>query len=245
MTALSLIGDSWETYLDNLKLVLLFSIPFLIAFAIPLLAPLPTYITGGAIFLRTASIFLNIDVLGLAVIVVSLFLSLLFLSFAFVAISLIVKSKRTFTKHTGSVMRGVERYTARVFALLLAYAVALILINVFSYAAGLEQVITPIAGFFIFMLIFYAPTAIVMDDRPIGDAISQSASMVFREPWYFLLWFVLIFITVSAVDFLAIAFTGTIASRYVLLVVNSLIILPYFVIFQAEAYMRRFTILKH
>jgi len=242
---LKLIKDSWETYKNNAKLVQLFSIPFLISFLIPLLAPMPTYITGGAIFLRSASIFLNLNVVGLAAIVISLFLSLLFLSFAFVAISLIVKAKRTYTKHAESVIRGIEKYTARVFVVLLAYAVVLVLANILSYSIGLENVITPIVGFFFFMAIFYAPTAIVIENKGICAALGKSLKLVAKEPQQFILWVVLITAVISVLDFVAIAVTGTLISRYVLLLINSLFVMPYFVIYQAEAYMKRFSLLKH
>ncbi len=241
----TVLEDAWETYTKNIKLVLLFSIPFIIAFLIPLLAPLPTYISSGAIFLRSASIFLNINALGLAVIVVSSFISLLFLSFAFVAISLMVKAERTFTKHLASAIRGIEKYTARVFVVLLAYAFILVLVNILGYFLGIETVLTPVVGFFLFMAIFYAPTAIVIDNKSIGQALNRSLELIGERPQYFLLWVVSLVLVVSVVDFVVIHATGTLLSSYIMLVLNSLFILPYFVIFQAEAYMRRFSILKH
>jgi hypothetical protein len=241
----SLLEDSWETYASNIKLVLLFSIPFIIAFLIPLLAPLPTYISGGAIFLRSASIFLNLNAIGIAAIIASVFFSLLFLSFAFVAISLIVKAKRTFTKNPRSVLREVEKYTGRVFVVLLAYAFILTLVNILGYFLGLEAILTPIVGFFLFMAIFYAPTAIVIDNKRIGAALNQSLELVASRPQYFLLWVVCIIFVVSVVDFAVIHATGTLVSSYIMLILNSVFILPYFVIFQAEAYMKRFSMLRH
>ena len=241
----SLIEDTWETYRGNIKLVLLFSIPFIIAFLIPLFAPLPTYISSGGIFLRSASIFLNINAASMVVIVISSFLSLLFLSFAFVAISLIVKAKRTYTKHAAGVLRDVEKYTARVFVVLLAYALILTLVNIAGYFFNLQGILTPLVGFVLFMAIFYAPTAIVIDNKRIGSALDRSVEMVVREPQYFLLWLLLITLTVSVVDYVVIHATGTLLSSYIMLVLNSLFILPYFIIFQAEAYMKRFPVLKH
>lgn len=245
MLMASLLEDTWETYASNIKLVLLFSIPFIIAFLIPLLAPLPTYISAGGIFLRSASIFLNVSVPGMVVIIISAFLSLLFLSFAFVAISLIVKAKRTYTKHAGSVLRDVEKYTARVFVVLLAYAFILTLVNITSYFFGLEEIVTPIVGFILFMAIFYAPTAIVIDNKRIGVALDRSMEMVVREPQYFIVWLLLLTLVVSVVDYVVIHVVGTPFSSYLMLFLNSLFILPYFIIFQAEAYMKRFPVLKH
>lgn len=241
----NIIVDAWNTYVENIRLVLLFSIPFMIALLIPLLAPLPTYITSGAIFLRSASIFVNISALGMAVLVAATLFSLLFLSFAFVAISLIVKAARTHTKHTRKVLEGIELYTGRVFMVLVLYAFVLTIVNVLSYYSNTQEITTPVVGFLLFFAVFYAPAAIVLDNRKVVPALVQSARMVVKNPAYFLLWIVLVAIVLTVLDFIAIGIFGTLASRYVLLAVNALFVLPYFVILQAEAYMRRYALLKH
>ncbi len=241
----SVLYDSFETYSSNLKLVLFFSIPFIIAFLIPLLAPFPTYLSLGAIFLRTAGISSNLSFLSLAVIIAAIIFSLLFLSFAFVAISLIVKSKRTHMRISRRVLADIERYIVRVFAVLLIYTIAVVIANVLGYYAGHEGLITGIVGFFGFFLIFYAPSAIVVDDKRIGRAVGDGLRLAVREPQYFALWIILITIIISVVDFAVISVFGVLFSRYIVLLVNSLVILPYFIIFQAEAYMKRFPILRH
>ncbi|MGC8776354.1 MAG: hypothetical protein ACP5P2_00155 [Candidatus Micrarchaeia archaeon] len=241
----NIIYDSLETYIENIKLVLLFSIPFIIAFAIPLFVPMPTYITIGSIFLRTASIFINMNLFGMAIIVVATFFSLLFLSLAFVAISFIVKTKRTYGKVTKAMIESIEKYTGRVFIIFIAYTAILILVNIASYLTGYAGIITSIIGFILFLFIFYAPSAIVIDNKRIGRAIKDSTKLIFREPQYFLLWLFLAIIILTFFDFLFIALFGTFYSRYAMLIFSSLFILPYFVIFQAEAYMKRFPILKH
>ena len=238
-------SDTFETYRDNIRLVLLFSVPFIISFLIPFLAPLPAYVTAGAIFIRSSSIFMGIGPVSIALIFLAMFFSLLFLSFAFVAISLIVKAKRTQTKHARYVLEGIEKYTGRVFAVFLMYAVVLVAANVLGYYLQIDQALTAIVGFVLFMLIFYAPTAIVIDGKRIGIALRDSARLVLREPQYFIIWFLLITAVVTVLDFVFIHLFGTFVSMYLLLAVNSLFVLPYFVIYQAEAYMKRFAILKH
>ncbi len=240
----SIVESTWETYKEHISLVLLFSIPFIIAFAIPALAPLPTYISAGAIFLRSASIFVNLSVTSLAVIVLGIVLSLLFISFAFVAISLIVKAEKTHVKTPGKVMRGIEGYTAKVFTVLLAYMIVLAVTNIVGYYLGVSDMLTAVVGFFGFALIFYAPSAIVVDDKRIWRAVKDSAKLMAGAPQYFMLWLTLITVTVSVLDFVLIALSGTLFSQYILLVVNSLFVLPYFIIFQAEAYMRKFPMLR-
>lgn len=241
----SALADAFDTYRSNLKLVLIFSIPFIVAFLIPLLAPLPTYISIGGIFLRSASTFINLSSTGVVVIVLSVFVSLLFLSFAFVAISLIVKSERTHVRVKGSVLKDIEKYTAKVFVVLLAYEFILIIASVLSYYTNYETLITALVGFFGFMLIFYAPSAIVVDNKRISRAIGDSIRLVFAEPVYFIQWLILLFVILSVIDLLAIVLTGTFASSYVVLIISSLFVSPYFVILQAESYMKRFPLLKH
>lgn len=241
----SVVEDAWDTYRSNLRLVLFFSIPFIIALLIPLLAPLPTYISAGGIFLRSASIFLNLGYVSLTVIVVSVFLSLLFISFSFVAISLIVKAKRTRVKNPSRVIQGIERYTAKVFLLLLIYEFVLIVANIWGYYYNLQRVVTPLVGFIGFMLIFYAPSAMVVDDKRMLRSVRDSLRLVIREPQYFFLWLFLLFVVLSAVDLVVITIAGTLLSTYIVLIIASLFILPYFVILQAEAYMKRFPLLKH
>ncbi|HVA83250.1 MAG TPA: hypothetical protein VNF06_03740 [Candidatus Aquilonibacter sp.] len=240
-----IINDTLETYVGNLKLVLLFSIPFIIAFLIPVLAPLPTYITSGGIFLRSASIFINLNILSIAIIIIPVFVSLLFLSFALVAISLIVKSTRTHVRTGKSALQGIEKYTASVFLLLVVFQGLLIIVNVVGYFLGISALLTAVVGFLMFMLIFYAPSAMVIDNKKMVRAIKDSAKLVTREPAYFLFGIFLLLVSISIVDAFAIGLSGTLLSRYLVLLVSSLIILPFFVIYQAEAYMKRFPIIKN
>ena len=240
-----MLSDSFETYKSNIKLVVLFSIPFIIAFLIPLLAPLPTYVSAGGIFLRSASLFANATPLGFSLMAIAVFFSLLFLSLAFVLISLIVKSRRTHVRIGKMVFKEIEKYISRVFIVLLIYTFAIILANIAGYYTGYEALITGIIGFFGFIAIFYAPSAIVVDGKGIVRAVKESVQLTIREPQYFLIWLAAAVIVISVVDFVVITATGSLLSSYVVLVINSLFILPYFIIFQAEAYMKKFKLLKH
>ena len=159
--------ETYEVYREKLSLALIFSIPFIIAFAIPLLAPLPTYITAGAIFLRSASIFVNgnISLLSLVVITISTIFSLLFLSFAFVLISLLVKSRRTHSKVGMRAFKNIEVYIGRVFSIFLLYTIAIVFANILGYFIGISTLLTGLVGFFLFALLFYAPSAVVVDDK--------------------------------------------------------------------------------
>ena len=239
----NILADTYETFAENIRLVLIFSIPFIIAFIIPLLAPLPTYVSMGGIFLRSASIFTNLDFYSIAVILLAFFFSLLFISFAFVAISLIVKSRKTRLKIGQRALRSIEKYTGRVFILFIIYAIIITIANIIGYYLGIETFLTGIVGFLGFIPFFYAPSAVVVDEQKILRSMKNSIKLVANSPQYFILWFLLITISISIVSLVFMPLG--IISEYIVLIVSSLIILPYFVIFQAEAYMKRFAILKH
>lgn len=241
----NVLNDAWETYSENLRLVLLFSIPFIIAFAIPLLAPLPTYVTAGGTFLRSASVFISPNLVSIAIVVIAMIFSLLFLSFAFVGISLVVKARKTHVNVGKRVIQEIEKYIGKVFAVLLLYSLILIIVNLLGYMINQQALVTAIVGFFGFAIIFYVPSAIVVDNRRVGRAIRDSVRLVLHAPQYYLLWLVLLAIAISVADALFIALLGTAWSGYVTLVVTSIFILPYFVILQAELYMKRFALLTH
>ncbi len=241
----NILSEAFETYKDNLMFVIFFSIPFVIAFLIPFFAPLPTYISSGGIFIRTSSIATNLNFVSLAVIIIATLFSLLFISFAFVAISLIVKSKKTRSKISKRVIQDIERYVSKVFLLLIIYTFILILANVVGYYLGFMTLLTSVVGFFAFIPIFYAPSAIVVDNKKVGRAVKDSIRLIISKPLYFIMWFVLISILITVVDGVMIAIAGNYVSMYLTLVITSLLILPYFVIFQAEAYMKRFALLRH
>ncbi|MGC8538299.1 MAG: hypothetical protein ACP5MK_00305 [Candidatus Micrarchaeia archaeon] len=241
----NVVVGSARTYADNIKLVLLFSIPFVISFLIPVFVSLPTFVSVGGIFLRSASIFINLNLYSIAVIVISIFISLLFLSFAYVAINLIVKARRTRTKNTRAMLARIEVYTGKVFVLFLVYTFIIALVNLLGYYVHMSSILTPIVGFFAFLPLFFAPSAITIDNKGIWRALVDSTKLLVKAPQYFVEWIVLLVVILSLVDLASVALGGTALSGYVSLVISTLFVLPYFVIFQAEAYMYRFPLLRH
>ncbi|MEM0149496.1 MAG: hypothetical protein QXW10_01210 [Candidatus Micrarchaeaceae archaeon] len=240
----NVLSYSADFYAKHLRLILLFSISFLIAFIIPGLAPLPTYNDAGAIFIRTASIFVNLNVVSASIIVASVFFSLLFLSFAIVAINLLVKYGRTYTKIKKEIMEGLEKYTGSTFMVLVTYAVILYIINIASFPIGHSGLFTYAAALILAPFFFYAPSSIVIDEKSMARAMGMSIRFMLRRFDYFILWIVIAVALVTLFDFVFIALTGTLISRYIMVIFNSLFILPFLVVLQSEMYMKRFALLK-
>jgi hypothetical protein len=235
---------SSEIYARHLPLILLFSISFIIAFLIPAFASFPTYNDVGGIFLRLASVLTNLTPFTTAVITFSMLLSLLFLSFAIVAINVIVKHSRTQTRIRKEVMDGLEKYTSRVFVVLLLYTIIVVFFDMLAYTLNASEVYAAILSIVFLPFFFYAPASIVVDEKGLKRAMQQSLSFFFKRLDYIALWFVVAIVLLSVFDLIFIAVGGTMLSRYLILVFNSLFILPFLVVLQAQSYMGRFPMLK-
>ncbi len=240
----SVISYSMEAYLKNLKFLLLFSLPFIIAFAIPLFASLPTYNDAGAIFIRTASIFANLNFVSASVIAGGVFFSLLFLSFSIVAINVIVKHSRVGIKVKADVINGLEKYTGKVFLLLLLYMAIVTLVGIASYLYGLGGAPMYAAALVLTPLIFYTPASIVIDEYGLLRAMRASVRFFTKRFDYVLLWLAVAIVLITVFDFIFIEVSGTGISRYGMLIFNSLFILPFLVVLQSELYMKRFPLMR-
>jgi hypothetical protein len=244
MIVASVIDRALREYADHLQLILLFSFSVVIALLIPLFAYLPAYNSIGAIFLRNTSIFSNITPFNFELITISTLFSLLFFSFAIVAINVIVKHSRTHTKITQEVMRGLERYTGRVFVVLLIFTIICFLLTFASYVYGFSIAISYVGVLIITSAFFYAPSSIVIDENSIIHSFRSSFNFFVKRIDYFILWVVCAIVLFTLFDFIFIAIGGPQYAGYLSLLFDSFFILPFLVILQSESYMKRFALLK-
>ncbi len=135
-----------DMYVKNIRMLLLFSLAFIVAFLIPVFASFPTFTDLGGIFVRSASTIQNLNPLTTLIIVVAVFLSSLFLSFAMVAINVVVKHSRTLSGIRKEVIKGLEEYTGLVFAVLIFYTTILVLVGLLTEPTGHSALITAIVG---------------------------------------------------------------------------------------------------
>jgi hypothetical protein len=240
----NVITRTWISYKSNLGLVLLSAVALIIASLVPLFASLPTYNDLGGVFLRTSSIYLNLNVFNSAIIIISFLFALIFISFALVMINVIVKHSRTRTKIKTAVISSLERSTGIVFVTLLIYSVVVFAVNILTYSTGYSQAITAIVALLLTPLIFYAPSSIVIDERGLFNAMKSSVAFFFKKFDYFLIWLVVAVLLFSVLDFVFIHAFGTFGSRYVMLVVSSVFVLPFLMLMQGEMYLNRFGLLK-
>ncbi len=242
---------SLETYSKHIVFILFSSISFFIALLIPIFASFPTFNDAGGIFIRLSNIF-DLSIFNIIVIIISILFSLLFLSFAIVAINIIVKHKRTYSKIKNEVFEGLEKYTGKVFAVLLLFSFIIITLNIIlsRLIGNLSGLISSIILLCLIPIFFYAPSSIVIDDLKIMTGIRKGISVFIKRIDYFLLWLFISVILVAFFDFIFILINNyfafpTIVSIFTMLIFNSVFILPFIVILQAELYMKRFALLNN
>lgn len=229
---------SVKFYRENSNFVLLFSIPFILAFLIPVLVSGPNYLALGGVFLRTGSI-PEIEPVGAAITLIAYLVSMFIISDSIVNITLLIKTKRVQNNPSKELMAGMEKYGITVF---LAYTLAALLILVFqllTFDMDYRTIILPILMFLVSICMFFVPQAMVIDEYNLGQALDSSVSMVRKKFPEVFLWMLIgtVLLTLSElVLFLLPHPIGTIA----VLLVNSLVVLPFLIIYQAQIYMGKY-----
>lgn len=233
---------SIDSYFRNVKLISFFSIPLLIAFFIPLYIQMPSFLALGGIYLRTGSI-PDMTYVDAGIMVLSFMVSLFLISFALVNINLVVKSERTTLKIRKEVIEGIGKYTLNVFWILLTAELVLLIIQLITFEYGIQEIASPILSFLVFLPVFYAPAALVIDDLRPWRALEKSVSMVFSKLFYFIIWLVIGFFLLSFFDLVLLALFPHGVGSFLMLIVNSVLILPYLVVLQTQMYMSKYSIL--
>jgi hypothetical protein len=234
------LGHAMELYRERAGFVLLFSLPFIIALIIPSLVSGPTYVALGAVFLRTGSI-PEIEPLGAAVVLSAYLVSMFLISESIVSITLLVKVKRTLANPTAEVLGALRKYGVTVF---LAYTLAAMLILVaqlLTFDLEARGILLPLFMLAISFGIFFVPQAMVIDDCRLGRAIDASYAMV-RQKWVDVaVWMLIGAISLTVTSLLFYLLPHPLGS-YVVMLLNSLFVIPFLVIYQAHIYMKKYAL---
>jgi len=238
----SILSLSFKAYRENIKLISFFSIPSLVAFLIPAMVNTPVFSALGGSFLRTGSI---PDMTGadLGVVMVGVLISLYLVSFAIVNINLVIKSQRTSTNIKKEVLKGITGYTLNVFSLFLLGTIALLIIQLLTFEMGAQRWLSPLLSLVVWLPLFYAPAALVIDDMRPYRAAQKSVSMVISKLPYFLLWLVIAFVLLAVFDAAALSLLPHKVGSLAVLLLNSLLLMPFLIVLQTQIYMSKYTIL--
>lgn len=238
----SILSHSFEAYRKNIKMISFFSIPALIGLLIPTLVNTPVFSALGATFLRTGSI---PDLTGsdLGIIIIALLASLYLICFAIVNINIVIKSQRTSTSIKNEVVKGITGYTLNVFLLFLLGTIALLIIQLLTFELGAQVWLAPILSLLIWLPLFYAPAGLVIDELRPFRAAEKSFKMVFSKLPYFALWLAISFVLLSLLDVIFLTFLEHKIGSLVVLLLNSMVLMPFLIVLQTQIYLSKYAIL--
>jgi len=234
---------AWEFYLKRLSILITFSIPFILAFLIPVLVPAPTYLALGGVFLRTGSL-PDLTILNIVFTALAYALSLFIIADTIVNINIVVRSKRTMTSITHEVLTAMGTYGTRIFYI---YTMALLIMFIFqllTYDNPIQSWIYPLFSLLLSGLLFFVPPAVVIDNSDTPSAIRRSVWM-FSKNWHFVLvWAATSLALISIVKLFADLVFASPFSNYFVLLINCLFILPFLTILQTQMYMEKYPLAR-
>ena len=238
----NILSYSFKAYRENVRLISFFSIPALFALLIPLLLNTPVFAALGGTFLRTGSI-PDMTAADLGIVIAVLLVSMYLVSFAIVNINLVIKSQRSGTSIKKEVLRGITGYTFNVFLLFLLGTVALLIVQLLTFETGAQGWLAPLISLIVWLPLFYAPAALVIDEMRPFRAAEKSFKMVFSKFPYFLLWLAISFVLLSVLDFIFLGALPHKIGSLAVLVLNSMVLMPFLIVLQTEIYLSKYTIL--
>ena len=236
------LAHSVDAFERNLKLILAFSIPFLIAFPLSML--LPNFIALSGTFLRLGSVKLDLGAADVLIILIAFLLSLLFFSFAVAAINVVVRAQRTLNRLTSREVDSIEHATINLFFIFLTAFAAIVGFNLFVFENGIDVVWGLLFSLIVSAMVLFAPQAVVIEEASLSHAVVKSISLIQRKFGFFLL-----FLLVAAVLFLVNSWIflelGKIwwFARFLSLVTQSLLILPFLEVLKTQIYLSKYALL--
>jgi len=236
-------GYSMDFYLKRLGLIVIFSVPFIFAFLLPVLVAAPTYLALGGVFLRTGSI-PEMSFLDYVITIVAYAVTLFIIADTIVNVNIVVRSKRTLTDIKFEVMGALGSYATRIFYIYTLMLLLLFMIQLVTYENPLQTWFYPIFGLALSFLLFFVPPAVVIDNLDTATAIRRSIEMVSRKPHLFLSWVLFAFIALSFVKLFADLVFVSPFSGYFVLLVNSLVLLPFLIVLQTQMYMEKYPLAR-
>ena len=237
------LSNAWSFYCNRLNLILVFSIPFIIAYLLLLLVAAPTFVTLGATMLRTVSI-PDLSYFDIGIAVLAYLFSFYIIAASIVNVNLVVRSKRTLTQIKDEVITAMGSYAVTIFYVYTIMLILTYIINLLTYESGLRTLLYPLATFLLSFLLFFVPPAVVIDHEDSVGAIKKSVRMALRRPHFVILWSVLGLIVLMILKVLAdLLLPGSFAGSAVLLL-NSLFVLPFLIIFQTQLYMEKYPLAR-
>jgi hypothetical protein len=141
-------------------------------------------------------------------------------------------------------VEAVPTQVMRVFFVLTIMLLLLFFAQLLTYDMKIQPLIYPLFAFIVSYLLFFVPPAIVIDHSTPSEAIARSVSLGLRQPILIIAWLVVAaFLLILSKMIGDLLFAG-IFSQYFVLLLNSLIFLPFLIILQTQLYMEKYPLAR-
>lgn len=229
------------------SIVIGFSFPLVLAYAVLLFAQVPSYPALGAVFLRTISI-PDLSPTDFVVIGLALIISNFVVADAIANINLLIKRKRTLNDITSEVWEGLTVYATKIFSMFIIVFLIMLLFQLLTLEIAAHSVIYSILLLITGFLLFFTPPAIVIDNEDTTAAIGRSIELLVRSPVFYFttisLWTAIGLIANTVVGFLAFLILPPLFASYFIILVNCILIYPFLLILQTHIYLEKYPLAK-
>lgn len=236
-----------RAYGHNIKLISLFSVPFLVAFPLALL--LPNYTAFSGIFLRPDTIGSQATLVELALMLAVVLVSILLYSFSLASVNAVVRAQRTMVTLRNLDFQRVEETTFRIFGVLLLvffliFAFSLLMVQFGLFNGQASMALRALFGLIVAMAAIFAPQAIVIDHASVENAIVLSVKMISNKTAY-TVGFLAAACVLVALNTQVFIWLGQYAGLAPLLglAVNALVISPFLEVLKVQIYLSKYTLL--
>ncbi|NYZ76775.1 hypothetical protein H0O02_00475 [Candidatus Micrarchaeota archaeon] len=236
-------GYALDFYLQKVAIVALFSIPFLVAVLIAWLVAAPTYLAAGALFIRTGSI-PELSALDIALSVIGYAIIMFIISDTIVNITILVRSRRTLNETTSEMLAAMKHHATRIFYILTIAVLVEFLLQLLLYDNPLRTWIYPIAMLIFFFFVSFSMPAVVIDNASTAHAIEYSIRFAMRKPILVILWMLTLFILLGGTMVLSYYILSAPFWIYLVLLLNSIVFLPFMLILQTQLYMEKYPLAR-
>ena len=118
------------------------------------------------------------------------------------------------------------------------------IVQLLTYDTAIQPLLYPAFSFVLSYLLFYVPPAIVIDNSSLGDAIIRSVDLSVRKPLLIVSWLAVGVVLVVISKIIGDLLLSGLFSQYLVLLLNSIVFLPFLIILQTQMYMEKYPLAR-
>jgi|GEM_PF-380889 len=236
-------GYALDFYLRRVAIVALFSIPFLLAVLIANLVAAPTFIAAGGLFIRTGSL-PELSLADMIITIIGYAVAVFVISDTIVNINILVRSRRTMTETTSEMFSAIGKYGSRIFYIITLMLLLQFVVQLALYDNAFKSWVYPLVTGVLWFFFSFSFPAVVIDNARTADAIACSFSFAMRRPVLVAKWMLIGLALILAAYFVAFLALSPPFSSYLILLLNSIVFLPFLLILQTQIYMEKYPLAR-